>query len=117
MNALTGEDLELARSEAQQAVRSLRGRLTNLDDNAIDVILTDARSHYAWQDKPVELDVLNRLYDITAAGPTSMNTCPARFIFVTSPEGKERLAKSLKASAETTIRDARNFMDSLEVRG
>lgn len=25
-----------------------------------------------------------------------MNTCPARFIFVTSPEGKQRLAKSLK---------------------
>jgi 3-hydroxypropanoate dehydrogenase len=29
-------------------------------------------------------------------GSTSMNSCPARFVFVTSKEGKERLAKSVK---------------------
>lgn len=31
-----------------------------------------------------------------AAGATSMNTCPVRIIFVTSTEGRERLAKSVK---------------------
>lgn len=97
MTAFTGEALELARAEAQDAVRGLRARRPALDDDSIDVILSDARSHYAWQDKPVSVDLLHRLYEITAAGPTSMNTCPARFIFVTSPEGKARLAKSLKA--------------------
>ncbi|MEP2532195.1 malonic semialdehyde reductase [Shimia sp.] len=96
MTALTGEVLEKARAEAQEAVRALRERRTVLDDDSIDVILTDARSHYAWQDRPVSDETLHRLYDITAAGPTSMNTCPARFIFVTSQEGKKRLAKSLK---------------------
>lgn len=96
MNALTGQALKVARVDAQQAVRSLRDRLPKLEDDAIDVILTDARSHYAWKNKPVEMDVLKRLYDITAAGPTSMNTCPARFMFVTSDDGKQRLAKSLK---------------------
>jgi 3-hydroxypropanoate dehydrogenase len=39
---------------------------------------------------------LHEIYDITISGPTSMNTCPARFVFVRSPEGKARLAKSLK---------------------
>jgi len=67
-----------------------------LDDKAIDVILRDARSHYAWSDRQISDETLRTLYEITAAGPTSMNTCPARFIFVNTPQGKERLAKSLK---------------------
>lgn len=96
MTALTGKALEDARAHAQEAVRTLRERRTTLDQDSLDVILTDARSHYAWQDKPVSEELLHRLHEITAAGPTSMNTCPARFIFVTSQEGKERLAKSLK---------------------
>jgi 3-hydroxypropanoate dehydrogenase len=96
MTALVGDDLERARAEAQASVRALRGRKTELDADSVDVILADARSHYAWQDKPVSDTLLHRLYEITAAGPTSMNTCPARFVFVKSQEGKERLAKSLK---------------------
>lgn len=96
MAALTGAALDEARNEAQEAVRALRERKTRLDQDSLDLILTDARSHYAWMDKPVSLDLLHRLHEITAAGPTSMNTCPARFIFVTSQVGKERLAKSLK---------------------
>ena len=41
-------------------------------------------------------EMLEAIYEIMAAGPTSMNTCPARIVFVISEEGKERLAKSLK---------------------
>lgn len=96
MTALVGDDLERARAEAQASVRALRLRKVALDNDSIDVILSDARSHYAWQDKPVSDELLHRLYEITADGPTSMNTCPARFVFVTSQAGKERLAKSLK---------------------
>ena len=59
--------------------------------------LRDARSHYAWTEKPVSEEILREVYEITIAGPTSMNTCPARFVFATSAEGKDRLAKSLKA--------------------
>ena len=97
MSALAGNELEQAMAEAQAAVRALRTRIPALDQDALDLILTDARSHYAWADRPVSDDLLHRLYDITAQGPTSMNSCPARFVFVTSQEGKERLAKSLKA--------------------
>lgn len=96
MNALTGEALEQARAAAQEDVRRQRMQQSTLDDASIDLILTNARSHYAWRDKPVPTELLHRLHEITAAGPTSMNTCPARFIFVTSDEGKQRLAKSLK---------------------
>ncbi len=97
------EDL---RATAQEAVRSLRARKTTLDDDSIDLILRDARSHYAWTDKPIPEDVLRTLYDITINGPTSMNTCPARFIFVTSPEGKARLAKSVKEKNLPKMMDA-----------
>ncbi len=94
MNALTGQDLETARASAQTVFRELRN--ARLDDQAIDVILRRARSHYAWAGKTVSLGTLHQIYEITAAGPTSMNTCPARFIFVTSDAGKAKLAKSLK---------------------
>ena len=95
MAGLHGKDLEAARSAAQKAFRELRD--ARLSEEAIDVILRDARSHYAWLDRPVPDEIIHEVYDITSRGPTSMNTCPARFIFVTSDEGKARLAKSLKA--------------------
>ncbi|MEP0941512.1 MAG: malonic semialdehyde reductase [Rhizobiaceae bacterium] len=70
--------------------------MDQLDQSAIDLILERARSHYAWQDRPVSEAQIKRLYDIIKMGSTSMNSCPARYVFVTSPEGKERLAKSAK---------------------
>lgn len=85
-----------AREFAQNAIRDLRTRKTVLDQDSLDLILTSARSHYAWTDKPVADELLHQIYDITAQGATSMNSCPARFVFVTSNEGKDRLAKSLK---------------------
>lgn len=96
MTALTGQALEKARDKAQNTVRALRSQKPALDDASIDLILRDARSHYAWQDRPVSTEVLHSIYDITANGPTSMNCCPARFVFVIEPEAKARLARSLK---------------------
>lgn len=96
MNGPVGEDLDALRAKAQQDHRDLRSRITRLSDDAIDLILRDARSHYAWKDTPIPDGLLEDIYDITINGATSMNTLPARFVFVKSPEGKARLAKSLK---------------------
>lgn len=85
------------RAAAQADVRAVRAARHRLDDASIDLILRNARSHYAWTDRPVSDEMLRDIYDITINGPTSMNTCPARFVFVKTPEGKARLAKSLKA--------------------
>ncbi|MEL6609375.1 MAG: malonic semialdehyde reductase [Pseudomonadota bacterium] len=84
------------RESAQSDVRDLRTRITRLEQAQIDLILSGARSHYAWTDRPVSEALLHELFDITKMGPTSMNTCPARFIFVRSEAGKERLSKALK---------------------
>ena len=96
MTAPEGETLDRARADAQARVRRVRARLPHLDDAAIDVILREARSHYAWRPDPVPDADIEALYDITSRGPTSMNCCPARFFFVMSDEAKARLAQALK---------------------
>ncbi len=96
MTAPTGDELAALREKAQQGHRDLRARIDRLSDDAIDLILRDARSHYAWTEKPIPDGLLEEIYDITINGATSMNTLPARFVFVKTLEGKERLAKSLK---------------------
>jgi len=95
-NALAEDTLASLRDQAQQDIRDLRARKNELDQDSIDLILTGARSHYAWTDRPVTDDQLHAIYDMTKMGSTSMNGCPARFVFVRSAEGKERLAKSVK---------------------
>ncbi|WP_163847687.1 malonic semialdehyde reductase [Pseudooceanicola aestuarii] len=97
---------EDARARAQADVLALRARKARLDDASIDVILRDARSHYAWTDRPVSDATLRDLYEITARGPTSMNTSPARFVFVRDPAGKDRLARALKAKNIDKMRAA-----------
>ncbi|MGI9368632.1 MAG: malonic semialdehyde reductase [Ruegeria sp.] len=101
-----GSHIDDPHQKAQHAVRALRNRVGRLDDDAIDLILRDARSHYAWTDRPVSEETLRALYEITINGPTSMNTCPARFVFVVSDAGKDRVAKSLKPKNVEKMRAA-----------
>ncbi|CAM3056176.1 malonic semialdehyde reductase [Vibrio rarus] len=89
-------NLDKVRLDAQQRVTALRQRKSRLDKDSIDLILNDARSHYAWQDKAVPATLLEEMYQIVANGATSMNCCPARFYFVTSEQAKQQLALSLK---------------------
>lgn len=68
-----------------------------LDQNALAQIFTHARTHSAWQDQPISDDTLKQLFDLLKWGPTSANCSPARFVFVKSPEAKERLKPALDA--------------------
>ena len=89
-------DIEAIRKAAQEDIRDLRARISALDKDSLDLILTRARSHYAWKDVLVTDAQIARMYNIVKMGSTSMNGNPARFVFVRSQEGKARLAKSLK---------------------
>ena len=106
MNAPTGEELNALRAQAQQDHRDLRARLARLNDDAIDLILRKARSHYAWTDKPVDDALLHEIFEITINGATSMNSCPARIVFVRSAEGKARLAKACLLYTSPSPRDS-----------
>lgn len=66
-----------------------------LNDNALDQLFRTARTQNTFQDRPVEDAQLRALYDLLKWGPTSANMSPARFVFVKSPEAKERLRPAL----------------------
>lgn len=66
-----------------------------IDQAALDRLFLSARSHNGWTDAPVTDAELHELFDILKFGPTSANTHPARFVFVKSPEAKERLRPAL----------------------
>ena len=62
-----------------------------LGDESLDQLFRRARTHAAWLDHPVSDDQLRQLFDLMKWGPTSANASPARFVFLRSPEAKERL--------------------------
>jgi 3-hydroxypropanoate dehydrogenase len=77
---------------------------STLDDSALNLIFRQARTHNSWTPTKVAEDVLRRVYDLMKMGPTSANCSPARFIFVLSPEGKEKLKPALsKGNLDKTM--------------
>ena len=61
-------------------------------DAVLAQLFTEARTRNGWTDRPVDPALLHQLYELTKFGPTAVNNTPARFVFVTSPEAKARLA-------------------------
>jgi 3-hydroxypropanoate dehydrogenase len=66
----------------------------SLDKAVLDQLFREARTYNEWSSKPVEESLILELYDLLKWGPTSANSCPARFVWVRSVEGKARLAAS-----------------------
>lgn len=66
-----------------------------ISNDALDQLFREARTHNAWLPKPVPEKLLRDIYDLARLGPTSANSSPGRFVFVTTPEGKERLRPAL----------------------
>ncbi len=66
-----------------------------LNDAALDQLFRQARTQNKWQDKPVADETLRALYDLLKWGPTSANSSPARFAFITSDDGKAKLKQAL----------------------
>lgn len=66
-----------------------------IEQACLDTLFFDARTHSAWLDKAVDDETLRRLYDTLRWAPTAANTNPARFVFIRTKEGKERLRPAL----------------------
>lgn len=62
-----------------------------LSDEGFDLLFRKARTHSAWLNKPVADETIHRIYELMKWGPTSANSCPARFFFVRSQAAKEKL--------------------------
>lgn len=104
------------------AFDSVPARDLPLNDAALAQVFTEARTRNGWTDRPVPTELLHKLYDLTKFGPTAVNNTPARFVFVTSPEAKEKLiplmsegnrAKTAQAPVTVIIGYDMNFPETL----
>ena len=68
---------------------------TPLPTPALEQTFTQARTVNKFTDRPVSDETLHALYELAKWGPTSMNTQPARMVFVRSAEAKALLLPAL----------------------
>jgi 3-hydroxypropanoate dehydrogenase len=80
--------------------------MARLDDSALDQLFRTARTYNGYTDEPVTLDELDAIWELMKFGPTSANCLPARLVWLTTPEAKERLAKHASESNAGKIRKA-----------
>lgn len=66
--------------------------MAKLDTTALAQLFTEARTRNGWKPDAIPEAVLRELYDLVKFGPTAANATPARFVFVSSPEAKAKLA-------------------------
>ncbi len=68
-----------------------------LDQQALNALFNDARTHNAWTAEAVPDALLRQAWDLARMGPTSANCQPMRVVFVKSPAAKARLKPALLA--------------------
>ena len=66
-----------------------------ISDACLDQLFFKARTANGFTDQPVPAYLLQQVYDIAKMGATSMNTQPARYVFLNSPEARGRLIPAL----------------------
>lgn len=69
-----------------------------LDDAALDRLFRTARTYNTFSEQAPSEALLRDVYELAKWGPTASNTLPARFLFLTTPEAKARLAPYLSSS-------------------
>lgn len=77
-----------------------------LDDHALDQLFRSARTYPTWDTREVPKTMLRELYELAIMGPTSMNCLPARFVFITTPEGKSRLMPAIAEGNLSKVEEA-----------
>lgn len=73
---------------------------------SLDKIFRDARSANAWTDEPVSEAQIRAVYDLAKLGPTTGNSCPGRFLFLTRGEARDRLVPLMSEGNRQKTADA-----------
>ncbi|MEK9557250.1 MAG: malonic semialdehyde reductase [Alphaproteobacteria bacterium] len=76
------------------------------DDNLIARIFTEARTHKAFLDRPVEESTLRQLYETAKFAPSASNLCPMRISFVTSAEAKQAVITAVADGNKPKVESA-----------
>lgn len=79
---------------------------TAINTQAIEQLFTNARTHHAWENKPVSDDLLHHIYETMKFAPTSVNCNPARILFIKSAEQREKLLPALMGSNVDQVKAA-----------
>lgn len=66
-----------------------------LDQNSLDTLFINARSHNGWLDQDVSDEQIHQIYELMKFGPTAANNCPARITFIKSDAAKQKLKTHL----------------------
>ena len=75
-----------------------------MTDEALRRAFTGAATARRWRERPVDDALLTRLYETLRWAPTSANCQAARFVFIRTPEGRERLRPALsRGNLEQTM--------------
>ncbi len=69
-------------------------------------IFDHARTHNGFTAEAVPEALLRQLYDLMKWGPTSANSSPARIVFVTTPEAREKLLAGMSPGNVEKTRSA-----------
>jgi 3-hydroxypropanoate dehydrogenase len=95
---------------------------TRLPDACLDQVFRTARTRNGWTPEAVSEALLREIYAMAALAPTASNAQPARFVFLTSDEAKQRLAphmssgnraKTLAAPVNVLMAYDLNFADHI----
>jgi 3-hydroxypropanoate dehydrogenase len=88
-----------------------------VDERALRSLFLEARTANGFLDAPVSRDLLERVVEIAELGPTSANALPARYVFVQSPEAKERLRPGLDgANLDKTMKAPATVIVAVDLR-
>ena len=68
---------------------------TAIAQEALAQLFQEARTHSAWLPEPVAAELLREAYELASLAPTSANSSPGRFVFLTTAEAKARLNPAL----------------------
>jgi 3-hydroxypropanoate dehydrogenase len=79
------------------AFAAMKARISKLDDHGADLLFYEAKTCYSWLNRKVPEALLQRLVSLTLLPPTSANSSPARFVFIKTSEGKEKLKLCLSS--------------------
>ncbi len=76
---------------------TLPAKAKKLPTDALNQLFLEARTHNSFRPEPIPTRLLKEAYDLAKMGPTTANSTPARFVFLTTPEAKARLLPALHA--------------------
>lgn len=93
-----------------------------ISDAGLDLLFREARTHNGWTDQKVSETHIRAIYELLKFGPTSANCSPARFVFIASDAGREKLKpcldegnieKTMSAPLTVVIGNDLNFPEHL----